>query len=147
MYGRVTRYFQNRGYGFILGEDKITYFIHQSNLCGEHVERGYQVDFRPFRNERSDYNARDVIVVDVPEECTGDGRSNRSNNKKGRHRKNHKSCNADKLARDDREFKRFVKGFLQEQKEMEEDRAAVDGQSKQTERLSRTRRNRYHGDM
>ena len=42
MYDRVTRYFQDRGYGFILGKDKKTYYIHQSNLCGEHVERGYQ---------------------------------------------------------------------------------------------------------
>ncbi len=122
MYGRVTRYFQDRGYGFILGEDKKTYFIHQSNLCGEHVERGYQVDFKPFQDRRSDYNARDVIVIDAPEKCTEDGRSN---NKKGKHR-SHKSCNADRLARDDREFKRFVKGFLQEQKGMNDGMAAVD---------------------
>lgn len=127
MYGRVTRYFQDRGYGFILGEDKKTYFIHQSNLCGEHVERGYQVDFKPFQDRRSDYNARDVIVIDAPEKGAGEGRSNRSNNKKGKHR-SHKSCNADRLARDDRGFKRFVKGFLQEQKEMNDGMAAVDGQ-------------------
>lgn len=142
----MTRYFRDRGYGFIQGEDRETYYIHRSNLCGEHIEREYQVDFRPFRNERSDYNARDIIVIDAPEKGEEAKRSNRSNNKKGKHR-NHKSCNADRLGRDDREFKRFVKGFFQEQKEMEEGMAAVDGQSKQTERLSRTRRNRYHGDM
>lgn len=85
------------------------------------------MDFKPFRNERSDYNARDVIVIDTPENGAGEGRSNRSNNKRGKHR-NHKPCNADRLSRDDREFKRFVKGFFQEQKEMEEGGSAVDGQ-------------------
>ncbi|MCI9575010.1 MAG: cold shock domain-containing protein [Lachnospiraceae bacterium] len=146
MYGRATRYFQDRGYGFILGEDKRTYFIHQSNLCGEHVERGYQVEFKPFQNGRSDCNASDVIVVDAPERGAGEGRSNHSNNKRRKHR-NHKSCNADRLATNDREFRRFVKGFLQGQKEMKEGGAAVGGQQEQTERLSKTRRNRYHGDM
>ena len=140
MYGRVTRYFQDRGYGFILGEDRETYFIHCYNLCGEHIARGYQVDFKPFRNGRSDYNAREVIVIDAPEKGTGEECSNRSNNKRGKHR-SHKPCNADRLSRDDREFKRFVKGFFQEQNEMEEGGSAVYGQDGITERLSRTRRN------
>lgn len=140
MYGKVTRHFQDRGYGFILGEDKKTYFVHRFNLCGEHIERGYQVDFKPFQNERSDYNARDVIVIDAPEKGAEEKRSSRTNNKRKKHR-NHKSCNADRLARDDREFKRFVKGFFQEQKEMEEGMAAVDGQDKCTEKSSKTRRN------
>ena len=146
MYDRVTRYFQDRGYGFILGEDRETYFIHCYNLCGEHIARGYQVDFKPFRNGRSDYNARDVIVIDAPEKGAGEGRPNRSNNKRGKQR-NHKSCNADGLARDDREFKRFVKRFFQEQRDMKEGMAAVYRQQEQTEKSSKTRRNRYHGDM
>jgi len=100
MYGRVTRYFQDRGYGFILGEDRETYYIHRSNLCVEHIERGYRVDFKPFMNERSNYNARDVIVIDAPEKCAGEGRPNRSNNKRGKQR-NHKSCKTIGLARDD----------------------------------------------
>ena len=146
MYGRVIRYFQDRGYGFILGEDRETYFIHCYNLCGEHIARGYQVDFKPFRNGRSDYNAREVIVIDAPEKGAGEGRPNRSNNKRGKQR-NHKSCNADGLARDDREFKRFVKRFFQEQRDMKEGMAAVYRQQEQTEKSSKTRRNRYHGDM
>ena len=146
MYGRVIRYFQDRGYGFILGEDRETYFIHCYNLCGEHIARGYQVDFKPFQNGRSDYNAREVIVIDAPEKGAGEGRPNRSNNKRGKQR-NHKSCNADGLARDDREFKRFVKRFFQEQRDMKEGMAAVYRQQEQTEKSSKTRRNRYHGDM
>ena len=98
------------------------------------------MDFKPFRNGRSDYNAREVIVIDAPEKGAGEECSNRSNNKRGKHR-SHKSCNADRVARDDREFKRFVKGFFQEQNEMEEGGSAVYGQDGITERLSRTRRN------
>ena len=97
------------------------------------------MDFKPFQDRRSDYNARDVIVIDAPEKNEEAKHSNRSNNKRGKHR-SHKPCNADRLSRDDREFKRFVKGFFQEQKEMEECGAAVFGQDGITERLSRTRR-------
>lgn len=67
MYGRVTKYFQNRGYGFIYGEDGNTYFIHHSNLYGEHLESGYYVNFNTFQNDRSDFNARNVMVIDAPE--------------------------------------------------------------------------------
>ena len=37
MYGRVTRYFHDRGYGFIRGDDGNTYFIHHSKLDGEYI--------------------------------------------------------------------------------------------------------------
>lgn len=67
MYGRVARYYQDRGYGFILGEDNNTYFIHRSKLLGEHLERGYYVYFKPFQNEKSDYNAKCVNVIETPE--------------------------------------------------------------------------------
>ena len=43
MYGKVTKYFSDKGYGFIWGEDGNTYFIHKSNLFGEHIECGYYV--------------------------------------------------------------------------------------------------------
>ena len=67
MYGTVTRYYKDRGYGFIFGEDCNTYFIHHSKLYGEEIERGYYVYFKTFRNERSDYNAKGVNVIEVPE--------------------------------------------------------------------------------
>ena len=114
MYGRVTRYFQDRGYGFILGEDRETYFIHHTNLDGEHIERGYDVYFKPFQNERSDYNAKGVIVTDAPDK-RGEMKPSNNKNKRLRH---HKSCNADRIARDDRKFQRFVKAFFEEQEEM-----------------------------
>ncbi len=65
MYGRVTKYFQDKKYGFIRGEDKNTYFIHQSNLNGEYLDSGYYVYFKPFQNDRSDYNAKNVCVIEA----------------------------------------------------------------------------------
>lgn len=67
MYGRVIRYFKDRGFGFISGEDGNSYFVHCSKLQGEYIESGYYVSFKPFSNEKSDYNARNVIVIEAPE--------------------------------------------------------------------------------
>ena len=67
MFGRVTKYFQDRGFGFIRGEDGNTYFIHASKLYGEYIENGYYVFFKPFADKKSDYNAKNVIVIEVPE--------------------------------------------------------------------------------
>lgn len=41
MYGRVTRYFHDKGFGLIRGDDGNTYFIHHSNLDGEYIDSGY----------------------------------------------------------------------------------------------------------
>ena len=67
MYGRVTKVFPDRGYGFIRGDDNNTYFIHYSKLNGEQIAKGYYVYFKPFQNDRSDYNVRNVIVIEAPE--------------------------------------------------------------------------------
>lgn len=64
MIGKVTRFFEEKGYGFIRGEDNKTYFIHASKLNGEHIQPGYLVFLKPFTTDRSDCNARDVIVID-----------------------------------------------------------------------------------
>lgn len=67
MYGRVTRYFHDRKFGFIRSEDGNTYFIHYTKLNGEYIDSGYYVFFKPFQNDRSDYNARNVMVIEAPE--------------------------------------------------------------------------------
>ena len=67
MFGTVTRYDNQKGYGFIQGDDGNSYFIHRSNLNGEYIENGYYVFFRSFTSDRSDYNAMDISVVDIPE--------------------------------------------------------------------------------
>ena len=67
MFGKVTRYIHSKGYGFIYGEDGNTYFVHNSQLKGEYLEKGYYVFFRPYQTEKSDYNAYDVAVIEAPE--------------------------------------------------------------------------------
>ena len=67
MFGTVTKYFAKRGYGFIRGEDGNTYYIHASKLYGEHIERGYYVFSKTYQDDRSDYNARNVNVIETPE--------------------------------------------------------------------------------
>ncbi len=112
MYGKVTRCFPDKGYAFILGEDKNSYFLHYSNLNGEYIERGYYVFFVPFRNERSDYNAKNVTVINTSERVL---KQMTVASKKKVH-KRHKSCNADKVIRDDKKFQKFVRNFMDEQK-------------------------------
>ena len=119
MYGRVTKCFPDKGYAFILGEDYNSYFLHYSNLNGEYIERGYQVYFVPFQNDRSDFNASKVTVISVPERVT---KQMTAASKKKVH-KHHKSCNADKVIVDDRSFQRFVRNFMNEQKALREERS------------------------
>ncbi|MBD5497484.1 MAG: cold shock domain-containing protein [Lachnospiraceae bacterium] len=112
MYGRVTKYFPDRGFGFILGKDNNSYFVHYSNLNNEYLERGYYVSFRPYQNDRSDYNAKDVIVIESAE-CY-----DRKVKSKKKRKDRSKSCNADRIHGDNKAFERFVKKFMLEKKAM-----------------------------
>ena len=114
LYGKVTRCFPDKGFAFILGEDKNSYFVHYSRLNGEHIEKGYYVFFVPFQNDRSDYNVDRVSVINAPEKVSNE----KVNTKKKKTHKKHKTCNADKFMRDDKKFQKFVKGFMSEQKEL-----------------------------
>ena len=67
MYGKVTRYLHDRKFEFIRGEDGNTYFVHQSKLNGEYIDTGYYLFFKPFQNDRSDYNAKSIMVIEAPE--------------------------------------------------------------------------------
>ena len=73
MYGRVIRYFHDRKFGFIRGEEGNAYFIHHSKLDGEYIDSGYFVFFRSFQNDRSDYNAKNVMVIETPERKRNNG--------------------------------------------------------------------------
>ena len=115
MYGRVSRYFTDRGYGFICGEDNNSYFVHHSQLNNEYIERGYFVFFKPFSNDRSDFNAGSISVIEAP--------SKQSNNpnkiKKSKQHitsksSKHKSCNADRVVRPDKEFRKFIRKFMED---------------------------------
>ena len=43
------------------------HFIHASKLYGEYLEPGYYVYFKTFADDRSDFNAKNVNVIEVPE--------------------------------------------------------------------------------
>lgn len=77
MFGTVTIYFKDKGYGVIRGDNGKLCFIHNSNLNDEYIESGYYVFFRPFVNDRSDYNAKDISVIDAPERSRQHGKSNK----------------------------------------------------------------------
>lgn len=117
LYGKVIKYVPDRGFGIILGENKQTYIVLQSWLNEEQIEKGYYVSFVPFRNDRSDYNAKNISVIYTPEK---EVKERLSTHKKKNNRK-HKPCNADKFIRDDERFQRFVKKFMYEQKLNKED--------------------------
>lgn len=80
MYGRVTKYYHNKRYGFIRGDDGNTYFIHHSNLNGEYIDSGYYVFFKAFQNDRSDYNAKNIMVIEVPERRRRHGKTYQKRN-------------------------------------------------------------------
>lgn len=66
MYGKVTQYYCKRNYGFIRGEDGNDYFVHKNNQNGEYLAPGYFVYFKPFQNDRNDYNAKNIMVIEAP---------------------------------------------------------------------------------
>ena len=77
MYGRVTKYFHDRNYGFIRGEDGNSYFVHQSKLNGEYINAGYYVFFKTFQSDRSDYNAKNIMVIEAPERKRKNGKKHK----------------------------------------------------------------------
>ncbi|MDF2844049.1 MAG: Cold-shock DNA-binding domain [Herbinix sp.] len=64
MFGKVSKYFKDRNYGFIKGDDGYTYFAHVSNIQDGILERGYIVDFQPFTDKNGKQQAGNVIVVE-----------------------------------------------------------------------------------
>ena len=67
MFGTVTKYFKDKGYGFIRGQDGSSYFIHHSNLNGEIIESGYYVFFRVETGYKGKDEAVDITVIEATE--------------------------------------------------------------------------------
>lgn len=62
MNGTIKKYFDDKGYGFIKGEDK-EYFFHVSNLAEPAtLSEGLSVTFEVGQNDRGAF-AKDVRVV------------------------------------------------------------------------------------
>lgn len=122
MYGRATKYFPNKGYGFIRGEDNNSYFVHHSQLKGEHIERGYYVSFKPYKTDRSDFNAGNISVIETPDkQSNSTTKKKKTKNRISSKSSKHKSCNVDKIVRPDKKFKKFIRKFMEEKETVSND--------------------------
>ena len=114
LYGKVIKYVSDRRFGIILGDNKQTYIVLDSWLKGEQIEKGDCVFFVPFKNDRSNYNAKSVSVIYTSDKEVHE----QKNTHKKKNNRKHKSCNADKVIRDDAKFQRFVRKFMREQRDL-----------------------------
>ncbi len=115
MYGRVTKYFTDRGYGFIRGEDNNSYFVHHSQLKGENIEKGYYVSFKSYKTDRSDFNAGNISVIEAPDKQSNSTiKKKKTKNRISSKSSKHKSCNADKIIKPDKQFQKFIRKFMEE---------------------------------
>lgn len=64
MIGRVTKYFEDKRYGFILGENNQMYFIHWSKL---------------YSDDRADNKAMNISVIEATERNEGTNRHGKTN--------------------------------------------------------------------
>lgn len=55
MKGIITAYSQNRGYGFVNGEDGTNYFIHHSAYRGGYLSKGMKIRFNAGENAKGPY--------------------------------------------------------------------------------------------
>lgn len=122
MYGRVTKYFTDRGYGFIRGEDNNSYFVHHSQLRGENIEKGYYVSFKSYKTDRSDYNAGNISVIEAPDkQSNSTTKKKKTKNRISSKSSKHKSCNADKVIKPDKQFQKFIRKFMEEKETVSND--------------------------
>ena len=67
MIGYVTKYYHNKGYGFIRAENGKQYIVRDRNLDGEYLDYGYTVDFRVYADEYFKTYASDINVINAPD--------------------------------------------------------------------------------
>ena len=66
MNGRITRYFDNKGYGFIRGTDGEDYFFHISNILSGSPAQGMQVNFTAAENDKGNVAENVDLVMAAP---------------------------------------------------------------------------------
>lgn len=78
MYGVVTKYYKDKGYGYIQDDlDGTIYFLHKKNLNDEYVEEGYRVYFKGFKTNKKKYNAAILFVIEAPERKRKNGKKHK----------------------------------------------------------------------
>lgn len=63
MEGKVKFFLENKGFGFIIGDDDVEYFVHTSEIENqEEIRQDDQVSFTPGHNDRGNV-AKKVLKV------------------------------------------------------------------------------------
>lgn len=111
MIGSVNRYNPVDKIGFIYSfTNKWTYRFKVSDVDGFDIANGYIVDFHvAFDDEFQKKCAKGIHVIDS---SVGIYKDNSGKSKKKKNNSKHKSCNADKVLKDDKSFNRFVRNFM-----------------------------------
>lgn len=92
----------------------MTYQFKESEVEDGDVANGYIVDFHvAFNEELQKKCAKGIRVVDS---SAGIYEKDSVKSKKKNNTSRKKSCNADRVVKDDKKFRKFVKGFMREQK-------------------------------
>ena len=67
MRGRIKRYFSDKGYGFIAGEDGVDYYFHISNVrTAVQITQGSVVEFDVVRaNDKKNNKAVNIKIIEV----------------------------------------------------------------------------------
>ena len=114
MIGRVTRYDSETQVGGIYSfSNKRFYTFHISDVSGHEIDSNYIVDFHVSFNEKLQKKcAKGITVID----STDYVKKQSEKKKKKKNNKKHKACNADKVIKDDKEFRKFTRKFMREQK-------------------------------
>lgn len=83
------------------------------------------MSFKPYKTDRSDFNAGNIAVIEVAEKQSNSTVKKKKN--KQHISSKHKSCNADKIIRPDKEFKKFIKKFMEEKETTTNDNTKHEG--------------------
>ena len=115
MTGRVNRYNPIYKTGFIFSfTNNMTYRFKESEVEDGDIANGYIVDFHvAFDEELQKKCAKGIRVVDSSAEIY-EKDSVKPKKKNNASRK--KPCNADRVVKDDKKFRKFAKEFMREQK-------------------------------
>lgn len=116
MTGKVTRYNPIRKTGYIYSlTNGFSYMFSESDVEDGDIANGYIVNFYASFDETIGKKcAKGINVIDS---SIGIYSENPRPKKKPNHNQHKKSCNANKVTKYDKNFTRFVKNFMREQKE------------------------------
>ena len=118
MTGRVNRYNPNKHTGYIYNiVNGLTCMFKDSDVLDGDIDNGYIVEFGiEYDEEMQRKCAKRIRVIDG---SNGIYKEDKTPKKKPDNNRHRKGCNADKVVKRDKQFEKFARGFMREQKERE----------------------------